>query len=55
MSKESVERGLGMRFHGTPQREKAKRDEPLKRGTFVPEASDLARLRVNLRGAPRRS
>jgi hypothetical protein len=55
MSKESTERGLGVRFHGAVVREKSKRDEPLRRGTFVPEASDVARLRIGLRECARRS
>lgn len=54
MSKESIERGLGVRHHGTAEREKAKRDEPLKRGRFVPDAQDIARLRPNLVGNARR-
>jgi hypothetical protein len=55
MCKESVERGLGVRVHGTVQREKAKREESTKRGRFVPEASDVARLRIGLRESYRRT
>jgi hypothetical protein len=56
MSKESVERGLGVRVHGGPEkREKAKREERIKRGRFVPDAQDVARLRFGVRGAMRRA
>lgn len=55
MCKESAKHGLGVRYHGTAEREKAKRDEPLKRGRFVPDAQDIARLRPRLVECSRRS
>jgi hypothetical protein len=54
VSKESTERGLGVRFHGAPRREKAKGEKKTKRGVFVPDTQDDARLLARFVGAPRR-
>lgn len=54
MCKESPEHGLGRVYHGAPESARAKRDEPLKRGRFVPDAQDVARLRPSLVGNARR-
>lgn len=55
MSKESRDAGLHRVFFSyVGEREQAKRHAPPRRGRFVPEASDLARLLPSLEGAPRR-
>lgn len=52
MSKESRQAGLGRRH--VPKVAKEKADEPLVRGTFVPDVNDLARLREHLHERERR-
>ena len=55
MRKESPERGLGRMYHSAgPRFEKAKREEPTRRGAFVPDSTDVARLLPRLAAAPRR-
>ena len=55
MSKESRETGLHRVFHSyAGEREQAKRAEAPRRGRFIPEASDVARLLPRLETAPRR-
>ncbi len=54
MSKESPERGLGVVYHGGPEPQRTKAESATKRGRFVPDAPDWARLRESLHGNERR-